>query len=541
MNGGFVDNYMWQLGVSRIILATINHPRADHIQSVTTDALPSAVVCSGVCTYASEHKKQSTTLRELVPLLLPYVTCGCYHWQGQNDASRTSIFIHHSHRRTSIFLHQNDDASLTCLIVKNNCYPISMFDLLGVLPIKTSSLAKMDKLKLLQLKFVRLSGSYNNFPGLRWLCWHGCHLETIPSRLCMNSLVAIDMSYGILEKFEPPTVLNLLKILNLRCCYNLVSVCNLYRTPNLETLILQSCLNLTHLSKSIGRLESLTLLNLGSCKNLWKFSSNICIGGGIREHSLFSLPPSLKFLFLDYCNLENNSDLGVVLRAQSLFGMSLEANLFEFLPNKIQINILRVLNLTDCKNLKSLLCLPSTLEELYIDYCTSLEIITFQSACFRLRRIRYLGCSKLSEIQGLFKLVSIKKLDEAHMGKMEWIKAYEDFKVDLVDSIITEDRMWQGENEDTLIVFAKISNTTKGHLMQAQSWCGASLVYMDDGEVKHDNFENYTKEEEVIGGDLSKLQLKTGEYFLSRVDISDSTTTNWSKMLLGDDHTLHYT
>ncbi|GJY81077.1 putative RNA-directed DNA polymerase, partial [Tanacetum coccineum] len=385
------------------------------------------------------------------------------------------------------------------------------------------------------------------------------------------------LQLNLVDMFE---VLDLLKILNLRCCYNLVSVCNLYRTPNLETLILRSCINLTHLSKSIGRLESLALLNLGSCKNLWKFSSNICIGGEIREQPLFSLPQSLKFLFLDYCNLENNSDLGV--------------------------------------------------------------IITFQSDCFRLRRIRYLGCSKLSEIQGLFKLVSIKKLDEAHMGKMEWIKAYEDFKVDLVDSIITEGRMWHtqmlyeygirsvylqgiqdhsmaseymssssslsfcvplcpkqrkiqnlnvtslyrslGENEDTLIVCAKISNTTKGltwiynpmilckprdgeDVVWLSEWpignildagdvvnvyiivgnglvvsrCGASLVYMDDGEVKHDNFENYTKEEEVIGGDLSKLQLKTGEYFLSRVDISDSTTTNWSKMLLGDDHTLHYT
>ena len=75
-----------------------------------------------------------------------------------------------------------------------------------VLTIKTSSLARMDKLKLLQLKFVRLSGSYNNFPGLRWLCWHGCHLEIIPSGLWMNSLVAIDMSYGITKKFEPPMV-----------------------------------------------------------------------------------------------------------------------------------------------------------------------------------------------------------------------------------------------------------------------------------------------------------------------------------------------
>ena len=75
------------------------------------------------------------------------------------------------------------------------------------LTLKTGSLAKMDKLKLLQLKFVVLSGSYKiNFPELRWLCWHGCPLETIPSGLLMSSLVAIDMSYGNLKRFEPPKV-----------------------------------------------------------------------------------------------------------------------------------------------------------------------------------------------------------------------------------------------------------------------------------------------------------------------------------------------
>ena len=69
------------------------------------------------------------------------------------------------------------------------------------------------------------------------------------------------------------------------------------------------------------------------------------------------------------------------------------------------------------------------------------------------------------------------------------------------------------------------------------SWCGASLVYVDDCEVEE---ENYTKEEKVFGRDLSGYQLKTGEYFLSHRDFSDSTTTDWFKMLVND-HTVHYT
>lgn len=77
---------------------------------------------------------------------------------------------------------------------------------LQVSTFKTSSLAKMTKLKLLQLKHVKLVGSYKNFPELRWLCWQECPLKTIPSRLLMSNLVAIDMSYGDIEMFEAPTV-----------------------------------------------------------------------------------------------------------------------------------------------------------------------------------------------------------------------------------------------------------------------------------------------------------------------------------------------
>ncbi|KAI3724958.1 hypothetical protein L1987_64726 [Smallanthus sonchifolius] len=96
------------------------------------------------------------------------------------------------------------------------------------LALKTSSLANMDKLKLLQLKYVELTGSFKNFPDLRWLCWHGCRLKTMPPGLLMSSLVAIDMRDAHIETFEAPTVLNSLKSLNLkgfgkpRCYMNMV-------------------------------------------------------------------------------------------------------------------------------------------------------------------------------------------------------------------------------------------------------------------------------------------------------------------------------
>lgn len=126
------------------------------------------------------------------------------------------------------------------------------------------------------------------------------------------------------------------------------------------------------------------------------------------------------------------------LVTKALFSCSVE-----FLPNKIDLNMLRTLKLNNCANLKSLICLPSTLEELYTDWCTSLEKITFQSVRFKLQKFGYEGCFKLSEIQGLFKLVPVAKLDEAYLGQMKWIKSYEDHKVDLIGDVITKGRIWR--------------------------------------------------------------------------------------------------
>ncbi|KAM0005124.1 putative P-loop containing nucleoside triphosphate hydrolase, leucine-rich repeat domain superfamily [Helianthus debilis subsp. tardiflorus] len=438
-----------------------------------------------------------------------------------------------------------------------------------ILGIKTCLLAKMNKLKFLQINYVKLNGCYKNFPELRWLCWHGCHLKRIPSCLLMSRfLVAIDMTNGNLKKFEPPMVLNSLKILNLKDCYKLDSIHKLYWLPNLETLILEDCINLTHVCITIEDLENLALLNLKWCRKLWKASWN---------KKMLSLPQSLKYLFLDYCNCEHQNALRVVFNGP-LFGMSLR------------------------------------------------------------------GCLKLSEVQGLFKLVSVKELDEAHLGPMKWIKAYDDHKVDLVGAEITKGKIWdiqmlqefgirstylqgikdqsmmaleytsaynyislhvssnpkkhriQGLNvsclykssapkvKDNWLFFTKISNITKGvtwiynplvyckpkvdeDTMWLSYWpignildagdevnvsivveegmivsgCGASLVYVDDGEVVQEEKLGHKTMimEEVIGGDLSEFEVTPGVYYLCRHDFFKSSTRDLIKRWPGD--IIHYT
>lgn len=291
---------------------------------------------------------------------------------------------------------------------------------------KTSSLVKMKNLKLLQLEYVKLTGSYENFPDLRWLRWRGCNLKTIPPGLLSSYLVALYMTSGDLEVFDPPTVLHSLKILDLQFSQKLASVCNLYRLPILETLILTRCISLTHVCKTIGDLEHLSHLSLTGCTK-WKASSN--------QTFVNQQPEKLKALFI-------SPEQPLFSLPRSLSSLFLNGNPFEIMPSYIGLEKLRILELTYCPNLKSLLCLPSTLESLYVDWCISLEIITFQSARFTLRVFNYEGCFKLCEIQGLFKLVPIEKLDEAELGHMKWIKAYQNNKVDLVGDLITKGRTW---------------------------------------------------------------------------------------------------
>ncbi|KAJ0942178.1 putative TIR domain, P-loop containing nucleoside triphosphate hydrolase [Helianthus annuus] len=483
---------------------------------------------------------------------------------------------------------------------------------------KTSSLVKMKNLKLLQLRDVKLTGSYENFPNLRLLKWHGCNLKTIPPGLLMSSLVALDMRNGDLEKFEPPMVLHSLKVLRLSWSYKLVSIYNLHRLPKLEALDLGSCISLTHVCKTIKDLENLSFLRLSGCTRLWKASSNqkcvnqlkrlktLCICSGTPKQPLCSLPESLSTLILS-------------------------SSSFEILPNHIDLRMLQTLYLSWCPNLKSLSCLPITLKGLHVDWCTSLENITFQSARFTLQEFCYEGCFKLFEIEGLFKLVSIAEVDEADLEHMQWIKLYQNHKVDLVGDVITKGRTFniqmlyeygirstylqsiedqsmaqheytsssnflslcvplrpkknriQGlsvtilcrslsSDEDGRIMlppFAKISNRTKGitcvynpvvfclpkvdrDAVWLSYWpignlldvgdivhvtvfldermfivreCGASLVYMDDGEVEKDEkCAERMKGEEVIGGDLSLFQVTKGAYYLCRRDFYKSET-----------------
>ncbi|KAK1419863.1 hypothetical protein QVD17_29254 [Tagetes erecta] len=299
--------------------------------------------------------------------------------------------------------------------------------------LKTNALQNMDSLKLLQLNFVELDGPYDSFSeDLRWLCWFGFPLETIPPELYMGHLVAIDMSYSKLITFEPPAVLESLKVLNLKDSHSLVEIGNIFMIPCLETLVLWNCYNLTKVCDTIEDLKRLALLNMTGC----------------NQPFIFRFPSSLRQLFLKDCNLEED------FRKTRIRFLNLEYLQYLSLVNNPLISYdvfirfmmnLRVLDMSFCSRVKYLYMLPSTLKELYIYYCESLEIVSFSSQRFTLQEIGYEGCISLREIEGFIKLVPIAqlfyKIGSTHFA---WIYKYRKHKVCLVgDDELTVGRSWQ--------------------------------------------------------------------------------------------------
>ncbi|KAL7209978.1 hypothetical protein ACSBR1_031532 [Camellia fascicularis] len=136
----------------------------------------------------------------------------------------------------------------------------------------------MPKLRLLRIDHVHLCGNFDHlFEELRWLCWHNCPLEYLPSNFHPKKLLVLDMQFS---RFKTLWIdgkhFKSLKILNLsnsKCLTKRPIFCAL---PMLEELLLESCTGLMVLHESIGLLDKLVHLNLKDCINLRYLPGIIC-------------------------------------------------------------------------------------------------------------------------------------------------------------------------------------------------------------------------------------------------------------------------
>ncbi|KAL7205625.1 hypothetical protein ACSBR2_018535 [Camellia fascicularis] len=335
---------------------------------------------------------------------------------------------------------------------------------------KTDAFATMHKLRLLQLNYVQLGGSYKEFPKkLRLLCWRGFPLKSIPRNFPLESLVSVDLRNSSLEQvWKGRKFLKLLKFLNLSHCHSLIRIPDFSGLCSLERLLLKDCTCLVKVHESIGDLEKLVLLNLKGCKNLRKLPRKIgqlksleklilsgCSNlemlpmeleklkpltvlhayGTTISQSCFTigksdswpkilwswlsnpsknLDPSLAFfprtllkLSLRDCSLSDDTILRDLSGLSLLLELDLSQNPISSIPESISgLTTLKSLWLDTCTRLQSLPKLPSSLKELVARDCKSLERMTIPSNLLKSMNVMH-----LSGCNKLFKIDGLFQLE----------------------------------------------------------------------------------------------------------------------------------
>ncbi|KAK9267736.1 hypothetical protein L1049_010169 [Liquidambar formosana] len=241
--------------------------------------------------------------------------------------------------------------------------------------VKATAFAEMSNMRLLQLNYVHLNGSYEHLPKrLRWLCWYGFPLNSIPLDLFLEEVVVLDMCYSSLTHvWEGRKELGNLKFLNLSHSYYLAETPDFSSVTNLETLLLNDCIRLVEVHQSIEALDKLVVLDMSNCKNLWKLPpgirklkslQNFSLSGcskfeklqGLISPSLGSTQGliSLRGLDISNCNFSYvPHELGSLFSLKWL-DLSGNKNLRELELGTWKLKSLRDINLNDCSNLEKL-------------------------------------------------------------------------------------------------------------------------------------------------------------------------------------------
>ncbi|EOY10035.1 TMV resistance protein N [Theobroma cacao] len=381
--------------------------------------------------------------------------------------------------------------------------------------IETDAFAKMQRLKLLQLDYVKLKGDYKDFPrSLIWLCWHGFPLEYLPKNLYISKLVVLEMHNSSLKRVWNDTKYFLpnLKILNLSHSHGLLKILNLSCLHSLERLILKDCIKLITVDQSIGEIKTLTILNLKGCKSLKKLPRTIGSVESLEElilsgcSTLDDVPrdlqnmKSLKVLNLDGTAIcESNSWLSwlslKISKGLGFFWVSLPCSLvklslqscrlsddvvpadFSYLPSLKSLNLSRnpihslpesiihltkldELLLTCCKELQRLPKLPTN--GLLVKRSQSSYRISSLSYLLNLKRCIVFGCEKLTEVESVFKLVPIENFE------VEQIKSL--FNMDFIKSIQLE-------------IYSYITDTRMVTTPQVFHDCGITSCFISGSEV----------------------------------------------------------
>ncbi|KAH0664573.1 hypothetical protein KY284_029504 [Solanum tuberosum] len=218
--------------------------------------------------------------------------------------------------------------------------------------------------------------------NLKWLDWSYYSFVSLPADFEPGNLVGLIMtSSSLVEIFEEPKAFDKLTILNLSFSGSLLRTPNFCETPNLQKIILKSCVSLVEIHPSIGNLKKLIFLNLENCK------------------SLKSLPSSIQMESLESVNLSGCQKLEKIpeIRGnmESLSELLLARTVICELPSSIgQLSGISLLDLRSCEYLARL---PASVSEM-----RKLKILILK------------GCSRLAILPE--NLGDLNELEELYAG-----------------------------------------------------------------------------------------------------------------------------
>jgi len=223
-----------------------------------------------------------------------------------------------------------------------------------------------------------------------------------------------------------------LKYLKLGRSSHLVELPDLSNAKNLEAIDLRLCKGLISVHPSVFTLNKLEKLHLGGCISLVSFQSNIHLSS-LRYLSLAGCIALKEFSVTSKEMIKLNLELTGVKQLPSSIGLQtklekllLAHSSIENLPESFKLlTRLRHLGLQDCRNLRSLPELPSSLITLDASGCVSLENVTFPSTSLQMlkenkTRVSFWNCLKLNEHSlieiGLNAQINMMKFARQHIS-----------------------------------------------------------------------------------------------------------------------------
>ncbi|XP_059633009.1 disease resistance protein L6-like [Cornus florida] len=257
-----------------------------------------------------------------------------------------------------------------------------------------TSNAALEILILQQCKsLVEVDRSIGNLKNLKVFDISYTDIRNIPDEIWMlEKLEVIDFTHCSYLKGHIPSNLGSLKSLRFLSFYDT---------------------KIQSLPTGISELSGLQTLKLGGCtelQSLPELPSSLRVLYVASLHNLKKLVNLQELHFVGYCvYVEIPRDISLISKLEKL---TLDYTNIRTLPKEIDaLSQLKVLDVQFCHNLQCILGLPSSLVDLSLAFCASLERLPNLSNLKNLSRLSVRNCIKLTEIQGLGNLESLTRLD----------------------------------------------------------------------------------------------------------------------------------